>query len=114
MIKKKVDFSTFQFVADTINGKILEFPKTFQLRCDLVVPLYQDIVRQFDGNECIVARRVYLIYYQGDVFGTRRFHTMDEFVNYRNANCGRSAIGCNITFYGCGITFNGCQIINPN
>lgn len=113
-VNKPIGFSTFQFIADTIDGKILQFPETMQLRCDLVVPLYQSIVRQFDGNECIVARKVYLIYYEGQVFGTRQFATMDQFVNYRNANCGLENRGCNMTYFGCGITYNGCTVINPN
>lgn len=114
-VNKPIGFSTFQFIADTIDGKILQFPETMQLRCDLVVPLYQSIVRQFDGNECIVARKVYLIYYEGQVFGTREFATMDEFVNYRNANCIiAESPGCNITYSGCQVTFDGCIVINPN
>lgn len=111
--KKPRQYSTFQFVADTIDGKILEFPQTFQLRCDLVVPLYQDVVRQFDGNECIVARRVYLIFYQGQVLGSKQFTTMPQFVNYRNSNCGIEANVCNVSFFGCPVTFNGCQVVIP-
>jgi hypothetical protein len=110
LTEKLVDFSTFQFVAHTINGKILEFPETYQLRCDLVIPLWQDVVKDYDKDGCIVSRRVYLISYDGNNLGTLDFTTMEEFVAYRNANCGINDIGCNVAFYGCPVTYNGCQI----
>lgn len=106
------DFSTFLFTANTLDGKILEFPLPVNMRCDLVVPLYQDIVRDYDKDFCIVARKVYLVSYGGHVYGTLDFTTMQQFVDYRNVSCGLQQGCCFITFNGCYITFNGQKIVN--
>ena len=103
-------FSTFQFTASTINGAILQFPQLFYLRCNLVIPIKRDIVRQFDGNECIVARKVFLVMYQGQLLGSTDFCSMDEFLNYRNASCFPKPPCCGILYNGCYLTFNGQKI----
>lgn len=97
-------FSTFKFTADTIDGCILEFPKEFDLRCDKVNPIGETIIRQYDGNECIVAREVFLVYYCGQTFGTTQFKTLDQFLAYRNASCVRPKE--------CNLSWNGCSLIN--
>jgi len=99
------NFNTFEFVANTLDGKILEFPLPVQMRCDLVIPLYQDIVKAYDKSECIVARKVYLVSYVGHLYGTFDFTTLEEFVEYRDSKCV-----CRLSYNGCIITFNGRPI----
>lgn len=77
------------------------------MRCDLVIPLYQDIVRAYDQNECIVARKVYLVSYGGHLYGTFDFTTMAEFVDYRNRNCIKKPLCCDLVYNDCYVTFNG-------
>lgn len=131
-------YSTFIFLADTINGKILEFPKVFHLRCELVKPLGVDIIRQYSKTECIVAKKVFLLYYAGDVFGSTQFTGVLQFVQYMNNACkppfctpvtvqingcnlqrngcdvtyfNKCPDGYNITRYGCSVTRYGCQVV---
>lgn len=130
-------FKTFVFLADTVNGKILEFPKTFYFRCDLVKPLGVDIIRQYTKTECIVAKKVFLLYYAGDTFGSTQFTGVAQFVQYLNNacayfctpaliqinNCLLQRNGCNVsiyntcsggynfTRYGCSVTRNNCQVV---
>lgn len=103
------EYRTFKFTANTIDGKILEFPYSFWMRCDLTKPLYQDIVRAYDKNECIVARKVYLVAYGGHLYGTEQFTNMDEFVNYRNTNC-RVLVCCTLTWKNCFVTVKGKRV----
>jgi hypothetical protein len=109
--EKLIDFTTFKFVAHTIDGKILEFPETFDFRCDLVIPLYQDIVKDVDEEGCIVARTVYMVSYDGHLFGTMNFTNMEDFVRYRNRACGTDDLPCNIIYNSCPVTYNDCQLI---
>jgi hypothetical protein len=132
-----VRFKTFVFIADTIDGKILEFPKPFYLQCDLVKPLGVDIIRQYTKTECILAKKVFLIYYAGQVFGSTQFTGVAQFVLYLNSVCQPVCApalitingcllqrnGCNVsifnscptgynfTRYGCAVTRNGCQVV---
>jgi len=103
-------FSTFKFTANTLDGNILEFPLIVDMRCDLVIPLYQDIVKAYDKDECIVARKVYLVSYGGHLYGTFDFTTLEEFVEYRNSSCIPVEECCYLTYAGCYITFNGERI----
>lgn len=103
-----MNFRTFIFLADTINGKILEFPKTFYLQCELVKPLGVDIIRQYNKTECIVAKKVFLIYYAGDVFGSTQFTGVFQFVQYLNNTCRDK---CHLLINGCYATINGCNLL---
>lgn len=103
------EYKTFKFTAHTIDGKILEFPYSFWMRCDLVTPLYQGIVRAYDKNECIVARKVYLVSYGGHLYGTEDFTNMEDFVEYQQTNCLVKDI-CYLLFFGCPVTINDCLI----
>lgn len=130
-------YTTFPFLADTIDGKILEFPKLFYLECDLVKPLGLQIIRQYTKTECIKAKKVFQIYYNGQVFGSTQFTSVMQFVNYLNSvcvqfctpallmvnNCNLEVDGCNLTIYqpcpdgygltlwGCKMTTNGCNLV---
>lgn len=102
-------FSTFIFTANTIDGKILEFPQIFYLRCNLVTPLGCDIVRQYNGNECIVARKVFQVMYQGQLLGSSQFKDLSSFLLYRNNQCNPVA-NCDIIYNGCNLVYNGCSL----
>ena len=129
-------YKTFTFIADTIDGKIQEFPVAFDLRCEWAKPLGCDIVKQFNKNQCIVAKKVFLIYYAGQVFGSTQFTSVAQFVMYMNNscrifctpafftidNCKLSLYGCDVQFYvpcpkkpilinGCNLTINGCNLV---
>lgn len=103
------EYRTFKFTAHTVDGKILEFPYPFWMRCDLVKPLYQDIVRAYDKNECIVARKVYLVWYAGHLYGTEDFTNMPDFVEYVRTHC-QVRVCCFAMLGGCFITINGRRI----
>lgn len=98
---------TFKFTADTIDGKIQEFPQQFELRCDLVKPLGKEVVRQHNGSECIQAMKVFLIYYNGQAFGNRCHESMAEFVTFLRSVCYTDYLGLN----GNRMTLNGCDLI---
>ncbi len=102
-------FRTFPFTATTIDGDIKEFPVLFNLRCDLVVPIGRTIIRQFNGEQCIVARKVFLVYYDGQNLGTDQFKTLDEFLLWRNNNC-TSSRECNLLYNGCSINYGNCFV----
>src|SRR5579872_3751959 len=110
-------FKTFIFLADTVDGKILEFPKVYYLRCDLVKPLGCDIIRQYTKTECIVAKKVFLIYYAGQVFGSTQFIGVAQFVQYMNNACRVFCVpplvqinNCLLQWYGCNVSiFNQCS-----
>jgi hypothetical protein len=99
----------FKFIATTIDGQILEFPQEFYLRCDLVKPLGPTIVRQFNNEECIVARKVFLVYYQGQNLGSPDYKTMDDFIKSLNAACVKKE-ECKILHNGCVLEYNNCPI----
>lgn len=103
------EYRTFKFTAHTIDGKLLEFPSTFWMRCDLVTPLYRDIVRAYDKNECIVARKVYLVSYGGHLYGTEDFTNMPDFVDYVRANCNVRSC-CFAIYNNCFVTINGKRV----
>ncbi len=102
----------FQFTYDTLDQKILKSPVTGWFDCSLVDPQGCFVVREYDGNECIVAMRVFLIYYQGHVYGSKQFFSLDDFINYVNANCVE-VLQCKVNFQGCQLVFNDCPIIIP-
>lgn len=100
----------FKLIINALNGQILRTPREQWFDCDLVVPLGLQVIRQYDGNECINAKKVYLLAYQGMTFGTDVFSTMDGYVEYRNANCDAADPCCYILFGDCYITYNGRKI----
>lgn len=100
-------YQTFIFLADTVDGKILPVPEVFNLRCDLVKPLGCEIVRQYTKTECILAKKVFLIYYAGQVLGSTQFTNVAQFVQYMNNNCQSF---CALAADGCYLLFNGCQV----
>ena len=107
-------YTTFIFSADTVDGKILEFPKIFTLRCDWTKPLGVDIIRRYSKTECIVAKKVFLIYYQGQTFGSTQFTGVLQFVNYMNNSCRVFCTPPFVQINGCNLQWNGCNVIIYN
>jgi hypothetical protein len=101
----------FQFVADTVNGEIREFPQTFELKCDKVFPLGVDIVRDFDDNGCIIARKVFCIRHGTDIFGTMSIQSLQGWINYLNAVCPCCPKICYLIINGCYAQVNGCNLL---
>lgn len=97
------------FVADTIDGKIEQFPQLFFLECDLMKPVGLSEVRNYNGNECIQVMKVFLVYYEGQLFGTRAYKSMDEFIKARKGICFK--VFCEILVNGCDMTMNGCSFV---
>lgn len=106
---------TIKFIAQTINGHIEEFPKSFDLWSDQVIPVGDSIVREFNGNECIRNIKVFLIFYGGQSLGTTQFDNADDFIAYLNASTVTPA--CPSTYLeigGCFALVGGCQLLYTN
>jgi len=104
------NYGTFQFTADVVNGKILEFPKTFYLQCSCVKPLGTDIIRQYSKTQCIIAKKVFLIYCSGEVLGSSQFTGVAQFVQYVNNSCN-PPVPCGVTINGCSAMIAGCNVV---
>lgn len=102
-------FNIFQFVAKTVDGDIKDFPKIEYFQCGLIRPIGNQVVREYDGNECIRAVKVFLVWYGGHLFGREGFTDMADFVRELNGVCQPSG-KCIITINGCAVTVNGCNI----
>lgn len=102
---------SFQFLADTINGAIQEFPALFYFPCDQVTPLGIQIVRDFDEDLCIIAKRVYVIRYGQDLFGSSKLNNLSDFLQLQSAGCGVCACTvCPALINGCFVLMNGCTV----
>ena len=99
-------YRTFSFTADTIDGKIQQFPKQFYLRCGQVTPIGAQTVRQYTGTECIQAMNVFVIYYNGQLLGSKCFRDVLQFLQYFKSVCEYNYFLLN----GCYMTINGCQV----
>lgn len=98
----------FKFTADTIDGKIQEFPQQFQLHCGKIKPIGLQTVRDYNGNECIQAMNVFLIYYEGQLFGNKCYTSFAGFMQELKAVC--YGFG-NLQVNGCNFQVNGCNLI---
>lgn len=96
--------------ASTINGEIQEFPPTYYFPCSQVIPQGETIIREYDLDWCIVAKKVFLVKYQNNVFGTTQFVSMDEFLAYKESYCASCCISCVIKVGNCVLLYNGCSL----
>lgn len=100
----------FKFTADTIDGKIQDHPKQFQLHCDLVKPIGIQVVRDYNGSECIQAMKVFLIMYGGQLLGNKCYGSFESFFQELKSVCyGIGAIqvnDCYLKVNGCNLTLN--------
>lgn len=102
---------SFDLLADTLNGQILEFPLTVIMKCDKAFPVGEAVVRDYDEDNCIVAKKVFLIRYGDDVYGVTKFKSASDFYNYVQAAC--ACCPCTECFpfiNGCIIELNGCEV----
>lgn len=103
------EYKTIKFTADTIDGKILEFPQQFYLRCSLIRPQQVQVVRNYTGTECIEAITVFLIYYNGQLLGSKCWKSFDSFMRFYRAKCQGFGLG-NVCVNGKPLLMNGCRV----
>ena len=96
-------------IASTINGRIQEFPQTFNLKCNEVIPVDETIVRDFDSNLDIVAKRGFLVRVGEQLLGTTQFKSKEDFLKYKSVNCAccSPSEDCFLYVNGCIVTING-------
>lgn len=103
------NYKTISFIADTIDGRILEFPKQFYLRCSFIRPQQVQVVRNYTGTECIEAITVFLIYYDGQLLGSKCWKSFDSFMRFYRAACQGQGT-CNLLVNGNLLQLNGCNL----
>ncbi len=81
-------------------------PKDIWVVCDQVVPLGLQVIRQANSSECFVARSAYMFSFQGVLYGSFSFNTLQEFIDYRNTNCTILEC-CTVLVNGCMLSYNG-------
>ena len=81
------------------------------MRCEKVQPVGEAVVRMFDEGYCIVAKKVFLVLFNGDVYGTTDFDSLQGYLAYVNAACECCAEACYFTVNCCFGTVNGCQLV---
>ncbi len=104
-------FRTVKFTARTIDGVIQEFPETFNLICGQITPVGRQIVRNYNGNECILNVNVFLIYYGGQSLGSIDFETADQFIEYVNNGCNSGCAKEYLEMNGCYALVDGCALV---
>lgn len=103
------EYQILNFLADTVDGKILEFPKKFYLRCGMIQQLGVQVVRNYTGTECIEAITVFLIYYNGQVLGSKCWNSKRDFMRYYQAVCQGDGLK-NVCIDNRPLQINGCWI----
>lgn len=101
---------SFQLAVNTINGEILEFPKTITVTCDQISPLGISVIRDWNEMLCIVSKRVLLLRYGMQTFGTTQFKSVAEFNQFKKSQCSCCPEICHLQLNGCDIRLNGCLI----
>lgn len=72
------------------------------------------IVRDYDANFCIVNKRVFLIRYGNDVFGTTEYTTKAAFSQFMNNQCCGECVHPHTLIYNdCILSYNGCDLKYP-
>lgn len=111
MLHKKLAEKTLSIIAKTINGTIQEFPPIYKFPCSQVQPAGEAVIRDYDENFCIVAKKVFLIVYNQNVFGTTQFTTDSEFWQYQRAACACCGGECSVNYNNCNLEYNECVLI---
>ncbi len=88
------------------GGNLLASTKDVWVDCDQVIPLGVQVIRQANSSECFVARNAYMFSFQGVLYGSFSFNTLQEFIDYRNTNCIPREC-CTILVHGCILTYKG-------
>jgi len=99
---------------EVINGEIQEFPVTMTFPCELIIPVGESVIRDYDSSvNFVIAKRVFLVRYGNSVFGTTSFKNLTGFLQYMKALC-HCCSECGsyvLTANGCYLTINGCHIV---
>ena len=102
---------TFQLQVNTINGEFLEFPETYEIKCDHIFPVGSAVIKNFDENMNVVAKKVFLVRYGQNVFGCQQFKTVDEFYQFLEGACQCCpCVECLVLINGCFMQINGCFV----
>jgi len=111
-LQKKLNSILIQLTVQSINGEFQEFPPTIDFSCNKIIPIGTQVIRNYDENYDIVAKRLFLFNYQGQVFGSFQFSSVADFVNKIAILC-KCCSGCDsyiVQINGCNFTINGCQL----
>lgn len=100
--------TTFEISVKAINGVILNDPQNIVFDCHKIIGVGVQIVRTFDENSCIVARKLFFFRQGNDLFGTEMVKTMDEFRKYINVVCACCIYECVISYNECALSYNNC------
>ena len=104
---------TIKFIAHVLDGQILETPITIGISCDQIKPIGEQTIMGFwKVTGCIVAMKVFLIYVNGKLFGSKDYD-FDSFMQfyYANCKCCSDSQFCNFLINGCDATVNGCRLV---
>lgn len=93
-----------------MNGAIQEFPQTMTLFCDKAIPVGVDVVRDFDEDGCGVAKRVFLIVYDGQTLGSSQFKSRSEYDQYVDAICACCRQICDVKIGDCFVYIGNCKV----
>jgi hypothetical protein len=87
-------------------------PVKLVFKCDSLVPMGMDFVREVDEKSCIVVTNLFLFRSGSDVFGSMDFSSREAFYQFKNAQCKccEDKVGCSLLFNGCILNYNGCHI----
>lgn len=103
---------TIKFTAQVLDGQILETPITIGIPCDQIKPMgVQTIMGFWKMTGCIVGLRVFIIYVNGKLFGSKDYD-FDSFMQfyYANCKCCSESQLCSFLINGCDATVNGCRL----
>lgn len=103
---------SLQFIADTIDGEIQPVQGVFNFPCDKVTPIGVNIVRSFDDDLGIIAKRVFVIEYNNHSFGSTQFKSLNDFNQYYGISCKCCPSHCIVLVNGCNLTLNGCNLVS--
>lgn len=102
---------SLQFVADTIDGEIQPTPGLFNFPCGKVTPIGVNVVKSYDENLSIVAKRVFEVNYNNHSFGSSQFKSLSDFNQYVGVVCQCCPFHCAILMNGCVVLLNGCNFV---
>lgn len=102
---------SLQFIADTIDGEIQATPGIFDFPCDQITPIGINVVKSFDEDLGIIAKRVFVIQYNNHSFGSTQFKSLSDFNQYRGIECVCcGCVECYPYINLCEISINGCIV----
>lgn len=101
---------SFNLKVVTINGEIKEFPEIITFPCNQVIAVGESLVRNYDSNNCIVVKSVFLFRYGVNVFGTTQVKDIAQWNQLVSVLCIPCAQPCQVFFDDCPIMFDDCVV----